>query len=92
MELVARGHQVLALPMLGAALAWRDRVAGVPTAAPLAGILADCCERLLSLLQRYVSDMARARPPSAPHLPATARGLTGSQPLWPPLPLLSRLA
>jgi len=59
-ELVARGHQVLALPMLGAALGWRDRVAGVPTAAQLTVILAGCCERLLALLQRYTSEMVRA--------------------------------
>lgn len=58
-DLVARGHQVLALPMLGTALGWRGRVAGAVTAAPLARILAECCERLLALLQRYISDMAR---------------------------------
>ena len=56
---MARGHQVLVLPMLGTALGWRTRVAGAITAAPLARILAECCERLLALLQRYISDMAR---------------------------------
>ena len=65
---MARGHQVLALPMLGTALSWRARVAGAATAVPLARMMAECCERLLAMLQRYVSDMARALAPAAlPH-------------------------
>ena len=46
-DTVARSHQMLAVPMLGATLAWKSRLQDAPAAAPLLSILDQCVQRLL---------------------------------------------
>lgn len=46
-DTVARSYQLLAVPMLGATLAWKQRLEDAPAAAPLLSILDQCIERLL---------------------------------------------
>ena len=58
-EMVAKQHQLLTMPMLADVLSWQARVANEPVAAPLAQMLERCAERLAALFMRYVQDMVR---------------------------------
>jgi hypothetical protein len=58
-ELVAKQHQTLSIPMMAEVLSWRARVVTEPVAAPLVHILDRCTERLLALFERYVHDLVR---------------------------------
>lgn len=58
-DLIAKQHQLLSIPMMAEVLSWRARVAAEPVAAPLVHILDRCTERLLALFERYVHDMVR---------------------------------
>ncbi|CAL8460642.1 g172 [Coccomyxa elongata] len=59
-DLVAKQHQLLSIPMMAEVLGWRQRVAAEPVAEPLAHILDVCSERLLANLERYVHDSVLA--------------------------------
>lgn len=63
-DLVAKQHQLLSIPMMAEVLGWRQRVAAEPVAEPLAHVLDVCSERLLANFERYVHDSVRTRPPA----------------------------
>ena len=57
---MSRSHQLLCMPMLGVTLAWKQRLAEEPAAAPLLLMLDHCVARLLQHYSLVLRDRVDA--------------------------------